>query len=87
MLFKTKKRIIEEYEDRILQAVCECKEREDARNQKALELQQAIYDKKIKDLEEAIKLAYYKGRNEVLNIVKSKIKSGEIVRGKPNNMI
>ncbi len=88
-----RKRIIEEFEWKLQQAKADYKELLDAEyaekfdNQvatfeKATEIQQSLYDKKIRQLEEVAKTAYQKGRTEVLDLVKAKIKSGEIVRGR-----
>lgn len=90
-----RKRMIEEFEWKLEQAKSQI--REELQNEyatkfkdqcdvftKATELQQGIYDKKIRQLEEVAKTAYAKGRNEVLDLVRAKIKSGEIVRGRTN---
>ena len=79
------KRLMEKYEWKFQEAKAEhlekynkkLKEKEDT-FAKALEIQQSIYDKKLRQLEELAKTAYQKGRNEVLDMVKEKINSGEI---------
>lgn len=85
-----RKRMIEEFEWKLEQSKANLKEQYDKmyaekfKNQcdvftKAAELQQDIYDKKIRNLEEIAKTAYAKGRNEVLDMVKEKIQSGELI--------
>ena len=90
-----RKRMIEEFNWKLEQAKSQI--REELQNEyatkfraecdtftKATELQQGIYDKKIRQLEEVAKTAYAKGRNEVLDLVRAKIESGEIVRVRTN---
>lgn len=84
-----RKRLIEEFEWKLQQAKAEIKaEYQDKYEaqckdfERATEIQQGLYDKKIRQLEEIAKTAYQKGRNEVLDLVRAKIKSGEIVRGR-----
>lgn len=94
-MFKTKRRLIEEYEDKMCKALFDLEDEKDKEMQealdkrdeqckKALELQQAIYDEKIKNLTEIAKTSYHKGRNEVLDLVKKKMLAGELLLVKRN---
>lgn len=88
-----RKRMIEEFEWKLEQSKAEIREELEAKYaekfkteaatfKKASEIQQELYDKKVKAFNEALEMAYKKGREEVLTLVKQKIQSGEIVRGK-----
>lgn len=80
-----KKRMIEEFEWKLAQEKAQLAEEYfDKYNtqcetfEKALEIQQDIYDRKIKHLEEAVEAAYDRGRKEVLELVKEKISTGKL---------
>ena len=88
-----RKRMIEEFEWKLEQSKAEIREELEAKYaekfkaeaatfRKASEIQQELYDKKVKAFNEALEMAYKKGREEVLALVKQKIQSGEIVKGK-----